>query len=93
MTKPGYSLKRPTLKANYVKIFQAIESFNNVDAYPTRSQVREITGITHDQGFDKAINALIENEIVEERNGGLWTTTDSLLYTAAERSAKHYGIW
>lgn len=94
MTNSGYSLNRPTLKANYIKILQTIASFNDVDAYPTRSQVREITGITHDQGFDKAINALIDDGTIEEREGGkLWTNNHDILYLAAERSARHYGIW
>ena len=94
MTKTGYSLKRPTLKANYIKILETIATFNDVDTAPARNHVREITGITHDRGFDKAINALIADGVLEEKeNGGLWVKDGEILYYAAERSARHYGIW
>ena len=94
MTTTGYSLKRPTLKANYIKILETIATFNDVDVYPTRSQVREIIGITHDQGFDKAINALLKAGKVKtiENTEKLFAYTD-LIDDAAKNTAKHYGIW
>jgi len=94
MTKTGYSLKRPTLKANYIKILQTLYAFNAVDVAPTRKQLKETVGITHDQGFDKAINALLKAGKVKtvENTERLFAYTD-LIDEAAENTAKHYGIW
>lgn len=94
MTKTGYSLKRPTLKANYIKILQTLYAFNAVDVAPTRKQLKETVGISHDQGFDKALNALLKaGEIEEIENTDKLLANTMLIDEAAENTAKHYGIW
>ena len=95
MTNPGYSLANPSLKTKYIKILQAVVNINNCDAEPTRAEVRDITGITHDQGFDKAVNALIDaGWLKESKEGNLNSNTSKfpydLIVTAAANSIYHY---
>ena len=70
MTKPGYSLANPSLKTNYVKILQTVLTLNSFDELPNRADVRDITGITHDRGFDKAVTALVKDGWLKEDKDG-----------------------
>lgn len=100
MTHSGYTLKRPTLKSNYIKILQTLTSFNGVDVLPNREMLRKTTGISHDQGFDKALNALVTaGYVAAEKSGNAkWFFVNfaflpsNLIDEAALNSAKRWGI-
>ena len=92
MTHSGYSLKRPSLRSNYIKILSALNHVNYADYEPTRQELSKIVGISHDQGFDKALNALISNGNVgvagsEER---LVCVDDTLLNDATDNDIKKF---
>ena len=90
MTHTGYSLKRPSLRSNYIKILSTLNHINYADYEPTRQELSKIVGISHDQGFDKAVNALIEKGAVYEIAGRLCIEDDTLLNDAADNDIKKF---
>ena len=92
MTHTGYSLKRPSLRSNYIKILNALNHINYADYEPTRLELSKISGVSHDQGFDKALNALIEAGAIGElnNNGRLVLKDDTLLNDAVDNDIKKY---
>ena len=94
MTHNGYSLKRPTLKTNYIKILSAVDRLNSVGHCASSTELQQILGIYHDDGFHKALSALKKNGYVavNENDGKLWATSEGidLLDRAAESAGRNH---